>query len=92
MISSEKGKRIFNEAKGNMYIYLKDFNEIFAGNPMFSSSVDVPQAAHNFLVDLDKLTFSETLKKYGGYPYKVALWRRGLRKIKNVCRRVIKYK
>ena len=64
LINSEMGRKYFEKVEKNMYFYKKDFNSIFAGNPMFLTSAVVPNNGHNFLIDLDKMTFSEAIKKY----------------------------
>ena len=89
LINSEKGRELFSRVRDNMEVHKKDFDTIFAGNPMFSGSVEVPKKAHDFLVDLDNLTFSECLKKYGGYPVPIPLWRKAARKAKRVAKKLI---
>lgn len=64
LVNSGKGREYFEKAKVNMQVYQKDFDSIFAGNDMFSSSVVVPEKSHDFLVDLDNLVFSKCLEKY----------------------------
>ena len=89
LVNSEKGREFFSRVRDNMEVYKKDFDTIFAGNPMFSGSVEVPKKAHDFLADLDNLTFSECLKKYGGYPVPIPLWRKAARKAKRVVKKLI---
>ena len=64
LINSEKGKDYFEKVKCNLEYYKQDFDKIFAGNPMFSSSAVVPDNGHDFLLDLDSMKFSLALKKY----------------------------
>ena len=87
LVNSEKGREFFSRVRDNMEVYKKDFDTIFAGNPMFSGSVEVPKKAHDFLADLDNLTFSECLKKYGGYPHTKQLWIKYKRKSKNLLKK-----
>ena len=82
LINSEKGREFFSRARENMEVHKKDFNSIFAGNPMFTTSAVVPLQGHDFLEDLNNLTFSECLKKYGAYPVPIPLWRKVGRKCK----------
>ena len=89
LVNSEKGREFFSRVRDNMEVYKKDFDTIFAGNPMFSGSVEVPKKAYDFLADLDNLTFSECLKKYGGYPVPIPLWRKAARKVKRVAKKII---
>lgn len=89
LINSEKGRELFSRVRDNMEVHKKDFDTIFAGNPMFSGSVEVPKKAHDFLTDLDNLTFSDCLKKYGGYPVPIPLWRKAARKCKSSVRKLI---
>ena len=89
LVNSEKGRELFSRVRDNMEVHKKDFDTIFAGNPMFSGSVEVPKKAHDFLTDLDNLTFSECLKKYGGYPVPIPLWRKAARKAKRVVKKII---
>lgn len=89
LINSEKGREFFSRARENMEVHKKDFNSIFAGNPMFTTSAVVPLQGHDFLEDLDNLTFSECLKKYGGYPVPIPLWRKVGRKAKRIIKKII---
>ena len=85
LINSEKGRELFSRARENMEVHKKDFNSIFAGNPMFTTSAIVPPKGHDFLVDLDNLAFSDAIKKYTHIP----LFVKGLRKGKAILKRMI---
>lgn len=87
LINSDKGRKAFDEIRSTFEVYEKDFNSIFAGNPMFSTSAIVPAKAHDFLVDLDNMSFSECLKKYTP---KVLLWRKAARKVKRGIKRFLR--
>lgn len=89
LINSEKGRKFFSRARENMEVHKKDFNSIYAGNPMFTTSAVVPLQGHDFLEDLDNLTFSECLKKYGGYPVPISQWRKVGRKAKRIVKKII---
>ena len=89
LINSDKGRKYFERVKENLYVYQKSFDTIFAGNPMFTTSVSVPEKSHYFLMDLDNLSFTEDLKKYGGYPVSIPLWRKVARKIKRFIKKVL---
>ncbi len=91
LINSDKGKKLFNKAKKNLNYYERDFNEIFNGNPMFISSTEIPVEAHDFLCDLDKMTFSDSLKKYGGYPASISIWKKLIYKSKQIVNKIIKH-
>ena len=80
LVNSKKGRKLFEIAKKHMEVHEKGFESIFTGNPMFSSSVIVPENSHNFLKDLDNMPFSECIKKYT----KVRLWQKVSRKILNM--------
>ena len=86
LINSDKGREYFDKVKGGMEIHQKDFNSIFDGNAMFSSSVNVPLKAHDFLADLDNMSFSKCLDKYKVH---VPLWRRIARKAKRVIKKLL---
>lgn len=86
LVNSEKGRELFSRVKDSMEVYKKDFDTIFAGNPMFSTSAVVPSNGHDFLVDLDNIAFSDCLKKYGGL---TPLWRKAARKAKRVVKKVL---
>lgn len=90
LINSEKGMVYFQRIRDQLNVFEKDFNSIFDGNPMFSTSVKVPEKGHDFLVDLDNLSFSEDLKKYGGYPMYVPMWKRCIRKGKRLIKNILK--
>ena len=87
---TEKGKRYFEKVRNNLNVHEKDFASIFDGNPMFTTSATVPQKGHDFLADLDNLSFSEDLKKYGGYPVRIPLWKRCFYKVKRIAKRILK--
>lgn len=89
LVNSEKGREYFEKVKDNMEVYKKDFDAIFAGNPMFTTSAVVPAKGHDFLVDLDNLAFSECLKKYSGYPIPTPLWRKVARKAKRMLKKFL---
>ncbi len=87
LINSEKGREYFEKVKDNMEVYEKDFNAILGGNPMFSTSVVIPPKAHDFLVDLDNMVFSQAIKKY--LPT-TSLWRKVARKAKRFIETVLR--
>lgn len=88
LINSEKGEALFSRVRDNMEVYKKDFDTILAGNPMFSTSAVVPAKSHDFLVNLDNLTFSDCLKKYGGFPVPTLHWRKAARKVKRIVKKI----
>ena len=90
LVNSEKGKRYFEIVRNNLNVHKKDFASIFDGNPMFTTSATVPQKGHDFLADLDNLSFSEDLKKYGGHPVRIPLWKRCFYKVKRIAKRILK--
>lgn len=89
LINSEKGREYFDKVINDMEVHQKDFETILGGNPMFSTSAIVPEKGHDFLVDLDNLSFSNCLKKYGGYPVHTPLWRRAARKVKRGIKKLL---
>ena len=90
LVNSEKGKKYFEKVRNDLNVHKKDFASIFDGNPMFTTSATVPQKGHDFLADLDNLCFSEDLKKYGGYPVRIPLWKRCFYKVKRIAKRILK--
>ncbi|WP_051211880.1 Coenzyme F420 hydrogenase/dehydrogenase, beta subunit C-terminal domain [Butyrivibrio fibrisolvens] len=84
LINSEKGRDLFDEIRNNMVVHQRNFSEIFNGNPMFSTSAKVPNETHEFLADLDNMSFTDALKKYGGYPSAISRWKKIVKKIKTV--------
>lgn len=89
LVNSIKGQQYFKKIKDNFNVYPKSFDSIVKGNPMFFGSAKIPGDAHNFLKDLDVMSFSSALKKYGGYPVKISLVRRILRKIKRIVLKLL---
>lgn len=87
LINSEKGKKYFHKVKCNLNVYEKKFQDIFMGNPMFSVSAIVPKQGHNFLVDLDNMTFSEAIEKYTP---QISRWQKMTKKGKNVTKKILK--
>ena len=84
LVNSEKGRDLFERTKINMEVYEKDFNSIFAGNPMLTSSVVVPVESYDFLKDLDSMTFSECIRKYTrGF-----LWQKVFEKVKQAKKKL----
>lgn len=90
LINSEKGREFFEQVKNSMEVHQRNFDDILAGNPMFSTSANVPENGHEFLADLDNLSFSDCMKKYGGYPTPTPLWRKCGSKVKRVVKRLMK--
>lgn len=72
LVNSEKGRELLEMAKDSMEVHKKDFESIFCGNPMFTTSVVVPEKSYNFLKDLDNMPFSKCLKRYT----RVLLWQK----------------
>ncbi len=64
LINSEKGDRLFDEAKKAMEVHNRNFEEILAGNACFNSSVNINPKSKEFLKALDDLKFSEAILKY----------------------------
>ncbi len=90
LINSEKGQMYFNRIFENFNAYKKDFNSIFDGNPMFTTSAKVPENGHDFLTNLDVLSFSENLKKYGGYPVPISYMKRRISKVRQIVKKIWK--
>ena len=88
LINSEKGRELLEMARANMEVYEKEFDSIFDGNPMFTTSVVVPKQSYYFLKDLDNMTFSDCMRKYT----RSFLWQRVAKKtiqgIKKFLRRI----
>lgn len=85
LVNSDKGRIYFEKVKENMVVHKKDFETILGGNPMFSTSAVVPAKGHDFLVDLDNMSFSEAIKKYTRVP----LWRKATRKTKHLIKKAL---
>lgn len=85
LVNSEKGRKCFERVKENLEVHQRDFETIFAGNPMFSTSAVVPKKGHDFLVDLDKMSFSEAIKKHTRVP----LWKKCGRKVRHLFKRIL---
>lgn len=77
LINNLKGYQLFNQAKDNLQFIEKKFDEIFAGNVYFDSSVKIPKYSTNFLKELSNKPFNATLKKYT----KKVIWKKRLDKI-----------
>lgn len=83
LINSEKGKKLFEQARAAFEWYERDFGEIFKGNVCFEGSVNVPKESEQFLKALDTGKFSEVLKKYS----KVSFGKKVKNKLKRFLRR-----
>lgn len=90
LINSEKGKKYFEKIRCNLNVHKKEFETIFAENPMFLTSATVPAEGHEFLVDLDNFSFSDDLKMHGGYPISPSLWKRCAKKAKRLIKKVLR--
>ena len=84
LVNSEKGRDLFERTKKSMEVYEKDFNSIFTGNPMFTTSVVVPVESNNFLRDLDSMPFSECIRKYS----RGLLWQKVFEKAKQAIKKL----
>lgn len=82
LVNSSKGKKYFNTVKKKLVYKKKDFDSIVQENPMFVESIEISPVSSKFLLDLDTVTFSDCLKKYGCAPEKDSVVRKVLRKIK----------
>ncbi len=87
LINSDKGKVLFEKVKGSLECHQRGFDEIFDGNLMFTISTTVSEKAHDFLVDLDKMSFTDALKKYDGYPVSLPL--KVVRKVRQCVKRIL---
>lgn len=90
LINSDKGKEFYGKVCKNLNVHKKDFFSIFEGNPMFTTSAIVPRKGHDFLVDLDSLSFSEDLKKYKGYQTQIPTSKRCLLKTKQLIEKMLR--
>lgn len=89
LVNSVRGREIFNEASNNMNIYMREFSSIFDGNPMFTTSAELPKNGHVFLTDLDNMRFSSAVKKYAP---KTSIFNKIYIKFKNTIKKMGKIK
>ena len=89
LINSIKGRKYLEKVKGRLELHKRSFDEVFAGNPMLFESATVPKEAHGFLADLDRLSFSSALKKYGGYPVQMPFWKKKASRIKRFISKIL---
>ena len=64
LINSEKGKKLINNAKNNLSIIEKSFDDSIRNNPCYNKSVSISQDSERFLQSLTHSSFSEALKYY----------------------------
>ena len=57
---------------------------------MFTTSAQVPKKGHDFLKNLDNVSFSENLKKYGGYSVRSSFWKQGINRVKQIIKKTYK--
>lgn len=86
LVNSEKGRMYFEKIRKNLEVHEKEFNSIFAGNPMFTTSAVVPENGQDFLMDLDNMSFSEAIKKYTP---KIPFWKGVLNGVKKFGKKVL---
>lgn len=84
LLNSNKGRELFYEVQDSLIVHEKDFDTVFDGNPMLLKSAVVPKEAHDFLISLDMVSFSDALKKYGVYS-KTDTISRLLENVKRAC-------
>lgn len=87
LINSEKGRYLFEQVKDNMIVHKKEFKNVLAGNPMLFSSAVVPTSAHDFLLDLDRMSFSEAIDKYTP---KVPITKKIVYKMKKMIKKILR--
>lgn len=68
MVSTIKGERLFMEAKRNMMVFERRFEEIFTGNKRIYSSASVGKNSEAFLRALDQMDFESAYKRFGKLP------------------------
>lgn len=91
LINSTKGESIFREAREKLHVYERTFEEIFAGNVCFESSVVVNPKSEVFLRSLDDMKFSEAVRKYSKQTLFAKVKKKMvdyIGKIKRVCGRI----
>lgn len=87
LINSQKGERYFEKIRNNIIVHKKKFDDIYNGNPMFSTSAVIPESGHDFLVDLDHMTFSQAIKKY---ETRMQMLKKYCRKVKRTIKKILR--
>lgn len=82
LVNSSKGEELLNNCRENMVVYEREFKEIVGGNKFFGKSVTINSNSDAFLKALDKMSFTDALKKYTNYSV--------AEKIKRVIKRSLK--
>lgn len=86
LINSLKGEQYFEKIRNNMVVFQKSFDSIYTGNPMFLTSAVIPESGHDFLVDLDYMSFSQAVKKY---TTKMQVLNKYCRKTKQIIKKML---
>ena len=64
MINSAKGRKALEGIRDNLYIFAQNYDEIFDGNHCINNSVKINPRSKSFLLALDKMSFSQAVKRY----------------------------
>ena len=82
LVNSSKGEELLSNCRENMVVYERGFQEIVGGNKFFGKSVSINTNSDAFLKALDKMSFTDALKKYTNYSV--------VEKIKRLIKRSLK--
>ena len=87
LVSSNKGKDLFNSVSNEMVCKDVDLDEAIKYNSSYTKSVSKPAKRDEFFENLDKVSFDKLVKKY---TVQVPLWKKILGKGKRIIKRIIK--
>ncbi len=79
LLNNRRGEELFEQAKPQMKVFERNFDEIFKGNTYFDKSVKISDKSLDFLRELDIKPFSKVLKKYTYIP----IYKKIRKKLKN---------
>lgn len=94
LLNSDKGVKLFKSIKSNLEFYKREFDEIFAGNACFSSSVKINSKSADFLKLLDTQSFTKGYKKYAKKPLRLKIKSLAVKlfqRVKSVIKRIISF-
>lgn len=86
IINTSKGEKIFNEINGYIEYEKCKLEEIVAGNPLLKESAEYNKKGRKIFKEIDLVSVDELVKKYGHK--RNTLWKRGLRKVKNMIKKL----
>lgn len=86
LVNSEVGSRFLHDIEDRITLITMNIEAAERGNVCISQSVRIDPRAHDFLVSLDKMPFSEAVARFGSVPWKNLIRKKASRVIHRIFR------